>query len=126
MMSCIEEKRMTTTFFGASFDAADAARAARFWAAALDRKVADGADEHDAVVEAGDPGNGPRLAFHQVPEAKKAKNRFHPDLIISDYEGDIERLLALGATKLNAVERNGARWTTFSDVEGNEFDLIAG
>ena len=117
---------MGTTFFGASFDAADAARAARFWAAALDREVADGADERDAVVEAGDPGNGPRLAFHQVPEAKSTKNRVHPDLITSDYEGESTRLLALGATKLNEVARNGARWTTFADVEGNEFDLIAG
>ncbi|MDX6349821.1 MAG: hypothetical protein QOF84_4611 [Streptomyces sp.] len=117
---------MSTTFFGASFDAADAARVAQFWAAALDRPVADGADEHDAVVEAGDPSRGPRLAFHKVPEAKNTKNRFHPDLITSDYEGERERLLALGATKLNEVERGGARWTTFADVEGNEFDLIAG
>jgi predicted enzyme related to lactoylglutathione lyase len=116
---------MSTTFLGASFDAADAARAAAFWAAVLDRRVADGADEHDAVVEAGDPGSGPRLAFHQVPEAKSTKNRFHPDLITSDYETETKRLLALGATKLNEVVRDGARWTTFADIEGNEFDLIA-
>src|SRR5260221_6191132 len=95
---------MSATFFGASFDAADAARAARFWAAALDRKVADGADEHDAVVEAGDPGSGPRLAFHQVPEAKRVKNRFHPDLITGDYEGETERLIALGARKLAGAD----------------------
>jgi hypothetical protein len=31
----------------------------------------------------------------------------------------------LRATKLNEVESRGARWTTFADVEGNEFDLIA-
>jgi hypothetical protein len=117
---------MSSTFFGAAFDAADAARAAEFWAAALDRKVAAGADEHDAVVEASDPGSGPRLAFHQVPEPKSAKNRFHPDLITSDYEAETERLTALGATKLSEVARDGARWTTFADVEGNEFDLIAG
>ncbi|MFE9598617.1 VOC family protein [Streptomyces hokutonensis] len=117
---------MSTTFFGVSFDAADAARTARFWAAVLDREVADGADEHDAVVEVGDPAGGPRLAFHQVPEAKSVKNRFHPDLITGDYEGESERLLALGATKLHEVVHGGARWTTFADVEGNEFDLIAG
>jgi len=117
---------MSGTFFGASFDAADAVRAARFWAAVLDREVADGADEHAAVVEAGDPSGGPRLAFHKVPEAKSAKNRFHPDLITNDYEGETERLLALGATKLSEVDSGGARWTTFADVEGNEFDLIAG
>ncbi|MGW7427155.1 VOC family protein [Streptomyces sp. NPDC054813] len=50
----------------------------------------------------------------------------HPDLITSDYEGERGRLLALGATKLHEVVRGGARWTTFADVEGNEFDLIAG
>jgi Glyoxalase-like domain len=117
---------MSSTFFGASFDAANAARAAAFWAAALSRQVAAGADERDAVVEAGDPGSGPRLAFHQVPEAKSTKNRFHPDLIASDYEDEAERLIALGATKLNEVVGDGARWTTFADVEGNEFDLVAG
>lgn len=117
---------MTATFFGASFDAADAARAARFWAAVLDRTVADGANEQDAVVEAGDPSGGPRLAFHKVPEPKTTKNRFHPDLITSDYEGETRRLLTLGATKLNEVDNGGARWATFADVEGNEFDLIAG
>jgi len=117
---------MSSTFFGASFDAANAARAAAFWAAALSRQVAAGADEHDAVVEAGDPGSGPRLAFHHVAEAKSTKNRFHPDLITSDYEGEAERLIALGATKLNEIVGDGTRWTTFADVEGNEFDLIAG
>jgi Glyoxalase-like domain len=117
---------MSSTFFGASFDAASAQRAAAFWAAALGRQVAAGADEHNAVVEAGDPGSGPRLSFHQVPEPKSVKNRFHPDLITTDYEGEAARLTALGATKLNEVVREGARWTTFADVEGNEFDLIAG
>ncbi|MCU1655670.1 MAG: glyoxalase/bleomycin resistance/dioxygenase family protein [Pseudonocardiales bacterium] len=113
-------------FYGVAFDAVDAARAARFWAAALDRDVADGADENDAVVEAGDPGSGPRLAFHKVPEAKSTKNRFHPDLITTDYEGETERLVRLGAAKLADFDTDGARWTRFADVEGNEFDLIAG
>jgi hypothetical protein len=117
---------MGSTFFGASFDAVDAARAARFWAAALDLVVADGADENEAVVEARDRGRGPRLAFHKVPESKNTKNRFHPDLITSDYESETARLLGLGATKLAQFDGAGARWTTFADLEGNEFDLIAG
>src|ERR1700727_458197 len=106
---------MSSTFFGASFDAANAARAAAFWAAALSRQVAAGADEHHAVVEVGDPGSGPRLSFHQVPEAKTVKNRLHPDLITSDCEGEAVRLIALGATKLSEFARDGARWTTLAD-----------
>ncbi|MFE4958952.1 VOC family protein [Streptomyces sp. NPDC058232] len=118
---------MSITFFGAAFDSDDALRAAQFWAAVLDRKVADGATEDDAVVEPGpDSSSGPRLAFHKVLEAKGAKNRFHPDLITTDYEGESKRLISLGARKLNAIEGAGARWTTFADIDGNEFDLIAG
>jgi hypothetical protein len=37
----------------------------------------------------------------------------------------MERLFALGATKLNEV-RDGAHWVTLADPEGNEFDLIEG
>ena len=70
--------------------------------------------------------DGPRLAFHRVAEPKGGKNRFHPDLITSDYEAESGRLIVLGATKLDEHEQGAARWTTFADVEGNEFDLIAG
>ena len=72
-----------------------------------------------------DPAAGPRLAFHQVPEPKTVKNRFHLDLITTDYQAEIRRLVGLGATVLNAID-NGARWTTMADPEGNEFDLIQG
>ena len=92
----------------------------------MDGEVADGADEKDAVVGAGDPDIGPRLAFHQVLEAKSLKNRFHPDLVTGDYEGETERLLALGAMKLHEGPTGDTLWTTFADVDGNEFDLIAG
>jgi hypothetical protein len=36
------------------------------------------------------------------------------------------RLLALGAVKVKEICQNGARWLTLLDIEGNEFDLIAG
>jgi hypothetical protein len=103
---------MSSAFFGASFDASDAARAARFWAEVLDRSVADGADERDAVLEVGDPGSGPRLTFHQVPEAKIVKNRFHVDLITSDFEGETTRLLALGAR----TDRSSSAWARTSSL----------
>jgi hypothetical protein len=34
-------------------------------------------------------------------------------------------LIGLGARKVRDVDAGDARWTTFADVEGNEFDLIA-
>lgn len=117
---------MSTTFFGAAFDATDAARAAAFWSAVLGRPVNPGASTEHAAIDATTPELGPRLAFHQVPEPKTAKNRFHPDLVTTDYEAESARLLDLGATTVNEVVAGSARWTTFADPDGNEFDLIAG
>jgi hypothetical protein len=34
--------------------------------------------------------------------------------------------LSLGAQKLRDLESEKFRWATFTDIEGNEFDLIAG
>jgi len=115
----------TSTLFGASFDARDAAKLARFWAAALGRELADGANADNAVVLPGDvAATGPRLAFHRVPEPKTVKNRVHFDLITTDIDTESARLIDLGATKLNSF-RGQAHWVTFADLEGNEFDVIA-
>jgi predicted enzyme related to lactoylglutathione lyase len=107
-------------------DTADAAVVASFWSQVLGRPVNPGASEQDAAIDATDPGQGPRLAFHNVPEGKTVKNRLHLDLITADYDTERERLLGLGATVVNEMSAGSARWTTFADIEGNEFDLIAG
>ncbi|MCW2674258.1 MAG: glyoxalase/bleomycin resistance/dioxygenase family protein [Frankiales bacterium] len=118
---------MSSTVAGLSVDCADAAAVARFWAAALGRQVAVEPTQQNAVVSVGaDPASGPRLAFHQVPEPKTLKNRLHLDLLTTDFEAESARLIGLGARKVRDVEETGARWTTFADVEGNEFDLIVG
>jgi catechol 2,3-dioxygenase-like lactoylglutathione lyase family enzyme len=118
---------MSNTFFGVAVDCADASTLARFWADVLGREVADNATREHAVVLVDDEGvHGPRLAFHQVPEPKTVKNRLHLDLITTDFEVESERLIGLGARKIREIEQGGGRWTTFGDVEGNEFDLIEG
>jgi hypothetical protein len=117
---------MGVSVIGLSIDCVDAAALARFWAQVLARPVAANPTAESAVVEGNDTTTGPRLAFHQVPESKSLKNRLHLDLISPDFEAETERLLALGATTAHLVEQDGARWTTFLDPEGNEFDLVAG
>jgi catechol 2,3-dioxygenase-like lactoylglutathione lyase family enzyme len=118
---------MSNTFFGVAVDCADAAALASFWAEVLGREVAEHPTEQHAVVLVDDEGvHGPRLAFHQVPEPKTVKNRLHLDLITTEFEVETKRLLGLGAQKIRDIEQGGGRWTTFGDVEGNEFDLIAG
>ena len=115
---------MTSTFFGLSYDSNDAAAVAEFWSGVLGGTVAAGASPDNAAVEASDA--WPRIAFHRVPEGKTVKNRLHLDLAAADFDAEADRLLALGARRLNDVAVGETRWTTFADIEGNEFDLIAG
>jgi predicted enzyme related to lactoylglutathione lyase len=116
----------SSTMFGISFDTHDAAKVAQFWAAALGRELADGADAHNAVVLPGDiTTTGPRLAFHQVPEGKTVKNRVHLDLTTTELADETDRLQQLGATIVRDVSENGNHWITLADPEGNEFDLIS-
>ena len=61
----------------------------------------------DAVEE-----RGPTFWFNKVPETKATKNRVHVDVF-----GDVDELLANGATLIERQER----WTVLADPEGNEF-----
>ncbi|AXT84553.1 glyoxalase [Aeromicrobium sp. A1-2] len=118
--------------FQVTFDCADPAALAEFWAAALDYAVQApprSFDSWDAALEAfGVPpedwnsrsailpvdGEGPRLFFQRVPEGKVAKNRLHLDLrVAAGLEGDVRmealeaeatRLASLGATRAYRVE----------------------
>jgi len=117
---------MANSVIGLSIDCADAAELAQFWADVLGRPVNPQPTAEFAAIDASQPEQGPRLAFHQVPEPKTVKNRLHLDLISSDFAAESERLLSLGATHVTDVERGSARWTTFRDPAGNEFDLVAG
>jgi len=116
---------MSNSVIGLSIDCADAAKLAQFWADVLGREVNPQPTAEFAAIDAHDPTHGPRLAFHQVPEPKTIKNRLHLDLISSEFAAESERLLSLGATRVNDTRKGGARWTTFRDPEGNEFDLVA-
>ena len=118
---------MSNSLFAVSIDCADAPALARFWANVLRRQVAEDSTSEHAVLLAGDGDtSGPRITFNKVPEPKTVKNRLHLDLISDTFDADAERLLSLGARRLSDMQADKARWTTFADVEGNEFDLIAG
>lgn len=109
---------------GVTFDATNAKTVASFWAAALGRPVGADASETRASVEADPQIPGSRIGFQQVPEPKSVKNRVHFDLATKEFDTEVQRLVELGATKLNEVDA-GIHYATFADPEGNEFDLIA-
>ena len=105
-----------------SFDAADALRLARFWAAVLGSDVDEDSTPAKAFVEAAGWG-GPNLWFNQVPESKTAKNRVHFDLRApGPMAVEVARLEELGATVVGA----DATHTVMLDPEGNEFCVEPG
>jgi catechol 2,3-dioxygenase-like lactoylglutathione lyase family enzyme len=111
-----------------TFDCADPAALAAFWAEALGYRIQDPPggfatwdealeawgvprerwNEASAVVDPG--GQGPRVFFQRVPEGKQATNRVHLDLRaapglqgearMAALEAEAERLGKLGATRL--------------------------
>ena len=87
----------------------------------LEAPVDDGASADYAVLK-GEPG----WMFLRVPESKTVKNRVHPDLTTDDLPAEVERLIALGATRQADHDEDGTRWVTLTDPEGNEFDVVAG
>src|SRR3984885_12970584 len=104
---------MSSKVVGVGFDAQDALAAAAFWAETLGGTVAEGGSSEHATVVATEPVG--RIGFHQVPEGKTVKNRMHFDLITTDFDAETDRLISLGATKLNEVNRAYAHWATLAD-----------
>jgi predicted enzyme related to lactoylglutathione lyase len=115
---------VSLSFAALNIDCADPAVLADFWGKALGRPVSPGAVPGDMAVEATDPDSGPRLILHPVPEPGTAKNRFRPILLTDHHDEEPDRLTGLGAKPVNEITVPPVRLTTFSDPEGNEFDLV--
>jgi predicted enzyme related to lactoylglutathione lyase len=97
---------------------------ARFWSAVLGWGETDRDEE---TIEIADPAGGvPTLVFARVPDEKIVKNRVHIDVnpVGSDQAEELERLLALGATRVD-VGQGDVSWIVLADPEGNEFCLLA-
>lgn len=67
-------------------------------------------------------GQGGRVLFQQVPEAKTVKNRVHLDLHVGDRREEVvARLVGLGATVIGEGQQGPQTWLVLADPEGNEF-----
>lgn len=118
---------MTSRLANLHLDAVDPDRLARFWCQVLGWRVLD-TDEDAGLVEIG-PADGrwPGLDIMRVPEAKTVKNRLHLDVRAdgSTTADELERLLALGATRADVGQADDVSWVVLADPEGNEFCLLS-
>ncbi len=136
-----------------TFDCADPAALAGFWAEVLDYVVQPPPGDFTTWDEALDAwgvppeernsrsalvdpdGSGPRVFFQRVPEGRTAKNRVHLDVRaapglegdgrMAALEAECERLVALGASRFKRFEPGPmeAGFIVMQDPEGNEFCL---
>ncbi|MPY30982.1 VOC family protein [Streptomyces adustus] len=105
-------------------DTHDLPSLARFWAEVLNWRIL---SEREREVVIGPEETGPvGICFMPVTDRKVVKNRLHLDLTSAaeDREAEIERILALGARRMDVGQRGDESWTVLADPEGNEFCVV--
>ena len=102
-------------------DCADPLRLGRWWADALDWTY--WSETTDDVEIRPTEDRMPGLIFVRVPETKTVKNRLHLDFRPENQNAEVERFLALGATRADVGQRSQS-WVVLADPEGNEFCIL--
>jgi predicted enzyme related to lactoylglutathione lyase len=115
-----------TARMGLVLDCEDAEALAAFWAPALGYTSVGSAGSYVMLLPT--EGDGPQLLLQRVPEPKSTKNRMHFDIHVTEIEPEAERLIALGARRVDdtCTEEHGTRWFLMADPEGNEFCVCDG
>lgn len=104
-------------------DAHDPARLARWWAEALGYQIVHEAPGEVEIRQS--PDRLPGLVFVPVPESKQLKNRLHLDLRPADQAAEVERLVDMGARRVD-LDQGDVAWMVLADPEGNEFCVLSG
>jgi predicted enzyme related to lactoylglutathione lyase len=106
-------------------DAHDLPALARFWADALGWTVLSAREREVIVGASADAPVG--LCFMPAGRTRKTvKNRVHLDLTTTagDRDAEIDRLLGLGARRVDVGQTEQDSWDVLADPEGNEFCVV--
>ncbi|MFC8589888.1 VOC family protein [Streptomyces atroolivaceus] len=113
---------MAVRLYHLSVDTHNLPALARFWCAVLDWKVL--VEDAEEIVIGADESTLPGMCFLSVPEGKTVKNRLHIDLTPDDRDAEVERIVALGARRVDVGQGEDATWVVLADPEGNEFCVL--
>jgi hypothetical protein len=94
-----------------------------FWQEALGYVPREPAEENWVVLRDPD-GRGVNVSMQQVPERSTEKNRLHFHLYTDDQDGEVERLLGLGATRHPRTPQADEDFIVLQDPEGNLFCVV--
>lgn len=102
----------------------DLARQTAFWSAALGYVPRDGDADDFALLRPRD-GRGPNVSLDRVRSAVHLPPRIHLDLYADDQTAEVERLVGLGASRVEWKHRPpDADYVILEDPEGNRFCVI--
>ena len=111
-----------------TIDCADPAALADFWSKVLDWKIGGEGDEVwiEKDLKEGETTDAPDILFLRNPDKKTVKNRLHLDLRPDNQAAEVDRLIALGAKKIEIGQSNYAEctWVVMADPGGNEFCVL--
>ena len=101
----------------------DVPRAIEFWCAALNYRPVRPPSEDWAILVP-ETGGGPQLAISIVSSDAASHQRHHLDLYARDAAAEIERLLGLGARRVDWRYPPGADYVVLADPDGNTFCVV--
>jgi len=116
---------VTSRIAALAIDAQQPRVVADFWCAVLGWQVID-VDE-DGISIGPHDSSWPVMDVLSVPEPKTAKNRLHLDLRADgpSTAEELQRLMDLGARRVDVGQGPDVSWVVLADPEGNEFCLLA-
>jgi len=100
----------------------DLHRSVRFWSEALNYRLRQEPDVDFATLVPED-GEGVQLSLNAGVTSDKPK-RHHLDLFAYDQTGEVERLLKLGATRVDWEYEPDADYVVLADPDGNTFCVV--
>ncbi|MCU1402320.1 MAG: hypothetical protein QOG18_1530 [Microbacteriaceae bacterium] len=104
----------------------DLARQTSFWSAALDYVPRDDDPDDDFVLLRPRNGVGPNLSLDRVRSSLQIPPRIHLDLYAENQRDEVDRLVALGATRVKWDRLpDDADYVILADPEGNRFCVVA-
>jgi predicted enzyme related to lactoylglutathione lyase len=109
-------------------DAHDCGSLARFWSSVLGWRITCESDSEWCIEPPeGSPANdvAPDILFVKAADVKRGKNRLHFDLRPEDQAREIDRIVALGAERVDVGQSPDVSWVVLADPEGNEFCVLA-
>jgi catechol 2,3-dioxygenase-like lactoylglutathione lyase family enzyme len=102
----------------------DLERQAAFWCAALGYERRD-MDTDFLLLRPPAGASGPNVSLDRVRSSVQVPPRIHLDLYAGDQAAEVERLLALGATRVEWAKRPpDADYVILADPEGNRFCVV--